>query len=52
MSPGGSRRGDDFDLAASNAVRAVNATLDHFGLTGEEAVVNFVESTKGDIVEG
>ena len=31
----------------------VNATLDHFGLTGEdrEAVVSFVESTKGDIVE-
>lgn len=31
----------------------LNATLDHFGLTGEdrEAVVNFVESTKGDIVE-
>jgi hypothetical protein len=27
--------------------------LDHFGLTGEdrEAVVSFVESTKGDIVE-
>ncbi len=34
-------------------VRHVNATLDHFGLTGEdrEAVVSFVESTKGDIVE-
>lgn len=32
----------------------LNATLDHFGLTGEdrEAVVSFVESTKGDIVEG
>jgi len=31
----------------------VNATLDHFGVTGEdrEAVVSFVESTKGDIVE-
>lgn len=31
----------------------VNATLDHFGLSGEdrEAVVSFVESTKGDIVE-
>jgi hemoglobin len=31
----------------------VNATLDHFGLTGEdrEAIVSFVESTKGDIVE-
>ena len=31
----------------------VSATLDHFGLTGEErgAVVNFVESTKGDIVD-
>jgi len=31
----------------------LNATLDHFGLTGEnrEAVVSFVESTKGDIVE-
>lgn len=32
----------------------VNATLDHFGLTGEdrESVVSFVESTKRDIVEG
>lgn len=31
----------------------VNATLDQFGLTGEdrEAVVSFVESTKSDIVE-
>jgi len=31
----------------------INATLDHFGLRGEdrEAVVSFVESTKGDIVE-
>ena len=31
----------------------VHSTLDHFGLTGEtrEAVVSFVESTKGDIVE-
>ena len=31
----------------------LNATLDHFGLAGEdrEAVVSFVESTKGDIVE-
>jgi MOSC N-terminal beta barrel domain len=31
----------------------VSATLDHFTLTGEdrEAVVSFVESTKGDIVE-
>jgi hemoglobin len=31
----------------------VNATLDHFGLTGgdREAVVSFVESTRGDIVE-
>jgi len=31
----------------------VHATLDHFGVTGEnrEAVVSFVESTKGDIVE-
>jgi len=31
----------------------VIATLDHFGLSGEdrEAVVSFVESTKGDIVE-
>jgi len=29
------------------------ATLDHFGVTGEnrEAVVSFVESTKGEIVE-
>ena len=31
----------------------LNATLDHFALTGEdrEAVVSFVESTKSDIVE-
>jgi len=31
----------------------VHATLDHFGVAGEnrEAVVSFVESTKGDIVE-
>jgi len=31
----------------------VHATLDHFGVTGEnrEAVVSFVDSTKGDIVE-
>jgi hemoglobin len=31
----------------------VHATLDHFGVTGEnrEAVVSLVESTKGDIVE-
>jgi hemoglobin len=31
----------------------VHATLDHFGLAGpdRDAVVNFVESTKGDIVE-
>jgi hypothetical protein len=31
----------------------VSATLDHFCVTGEdrEAVANFVESTKGDIVE-
>ncbi len=31
----------------------VNATLDHFGVTGENraAVVGFVESTKDDIVE-
>ena len=31
-----------------------NGTLDHFGLAGEdrEAVVSFVESTKGDLVEG
>ncbi len=31
----------------------VHATLDHFSVTGEnrEAVVSFVESTKGDIVE-
>lgn len=31
----------------------VSATLDHFTLTGEdrEAVVSFVESIKGDIVE-
>jgi hypothetical protein len=32
----------------------LNGTLNHLGLTGEdrEAVVGFVESTKGDIVEG
>ena len=31
----------------------LNDTLDHFGLAGEDrdAVVSFVESTKGDIVE-
>jgi hemoglobin len=31
----------------------LNATLDHFGLTGDlrQTVVSFVESTKGDIVE-
>ena len=31
----------------------VHAKLDHFGVAGEEreAVVSFVESTKGDIVE-
>ena len=31
----------------------VHATLDHFGMAGEnrEAVVSFVESTKGDIVD-
>jgi hemoglobin len=31
----------------------LSATLDHFGVTGEdrEAVVSFIESTKGDIVE-
>lgn len=32
----------------------LNATLDHFGLAGEDraTVVNFVESTKAEIVEG
>lgn len=31
----------------------VNATLDHFGLAGDDraAVVSFVESTKSDLVE-
>ena len=31
----------------------VHATLDHFGVAGEnrEAVVSFVESTKGEIVD-
>ena len=31
----------------------LNATLDHFGLSGEDrdAVVSFLESTKRDIVE-
>jgi len=34
-------------------MRHLSATLDHFSLTGEdrEAVVSFVESIKGDIVE-